>query len=383
MKITSFILEDFRNISALSLKPCENVNILYGDNAQGKTNLIEAIWLFTGNTSFRGAKSSELIAFDKEFTKLSLEFSDREREQKASLLINQNHKKKRIILNSVPLSSLSELNGYFYAVVFSPVHLSLIKDGPKNRRKFLDIAIAQIKPQYENYLSIYEQALCQRNALLKNRTQHGNGGLADILEVWDRQLAKTGTIISIYRNDYLKKLSKLATQTYDGLSSGNEKLELFYSSTVFKSFSEIKSYDEEVINEYMNRLKETLDEDLKVGFTAVGPHKDDLEVTVNKRSARMYGSQGQQRSAVIALKLSEAELLKRVTGENPIMLLDDVMSELDISRQDYILNHVKDLQVFITCCDVVNTKGLLSGKIFKIKEGCLKEQTQIDKKPPK
>lgn len=368
-------IEGFRNISALSLSPCETVNIFYGDNAQGKTNLIEAIWLFSGSPSFRGAKNAELIRFDEDFSRLCCDFSTEKRTEKIEITMSRDNRPRKISLNGVPLATSSELTGSFYCVVFSPVHLSLIKDGPKNRRKFLDTAISQITPQYKNYLSIYEQALLQRNALLKR--SNGFRNFSDTLEVWDRQLAKTGTILSIYRSDYVKKLSALAQKIYDGLSNSKEKLSISYISTAFPDFFDIKEYDESAVSAYLLSMKEKQSGDIALGFTQIGPHKDDLEVFINDKSARAFGSQGQQRSAAIALKLAEAELLKRVTKENPIMLLDDVMSELDIRRQDYILNHVKNLQVFITCCDVVNTKGLQKGKIFKIKDGELISQAEI------
>lgn len=376
MTLTELKLFGYRNIGELDLFPCENVNIIYGDNAQGKTNLIEAIWLFTGNSSFRGAKSGELIGFNEEQARLTSRFCDKEREQEAVIQLYKNEKssnRRKITLNSVPISSFAELNGSFFAVVFSPAHLSLIKDGPKGRRHFLDIAIAQIKPQYESYLSQYERLLEQRNALIKNAYHYRN--LEENIEVWDSQLAKIGTVISIFRYDYVKKLAVLAGEIYDGLSDGRERLSISYQSTVFES--PVFNYDDSSVLEHFNRLREGLPNDLKQGFTGMGVHRDDLEVLLDERQAKAYGSQGQQRSSVIALKLAEATLLKKVTGENPIMLLDDVMSELDIKRQDYILNHVKDLQVFITCCDVVNTKGLRKGRLFKLEGGRIIKQEEI------
>lgn len=364
MKLDKIELKNYRNIENMEINPCEGINVFYGDNAQGKTNLIEAIWLFTGNNSFRGSKASELIMFEKEAASLSIEFCDKERLQKAKILLSQ---KKKIILNGVELKSMAELNGCFYAVVFSPAHLSLIKDGPKNRRRFIDIAVSQIKPQYEEYLQRYEKLIEQRNALLKNSGSYDN--LAENIDVWDMQLAKIGTIISIYRSDYVQKLEILAKKAYEGLSSCRESFYTEYVSTVFDEIKQLKSYDDNVVNLYYKKLKESFQSDLKQGYTTVGIHRDDLDVFIDEKSVKIYGSQGQQRSSIIALKIAEAELLRRVTGENPIMLLDDVMSELDEKRQDYILNHVLSMQVFITCCDVSNTLRLKEGKIFHIEGG--------------
>lgn len=370
LKLNEIELFNYRNISHIKLTPCDNINVIYGDNAQGKTNLVEAIWLFTGNQSFRGSKTGELIQFGEEAARLHISFSDREREQKAELAIGD---RRKIVLNHVDLKTLSDLNGNFYAVVFSPAHLSFIKDGPKNRRRFIDIAISQLKPQYKNYLGMYEKLVEQRNALLKNANRYTD--LEQNIDVWDLQLAKAGTVISIYRNDYIKKLHTIAEKVYEGLSAQREKFSIQYVSTIYDSIEEVTVYDETHVQAYYDKLKKSYQNDLKQGFTTLGIHRDDLEVLIDGHSVRTYGSQGQQRSSVITLKLSEANLLKRVTGENPIMLLDDVMSELDVSRQDYILNHLKGMQVFITCCDVSNTLQLEMGSIFHIAQGALSKQT--------
>lgn len=367
MKITNLQLRCFRNITALDLAPCPFINVIYGDNAQGKTNLMEAIWLFSGNNSFRGAKQNELIQFDHHNSLLSLQFEDSERLQKAEIELFSVNTKKKIKLNNVEMKGFSELSGNFLCVVFSPTHLSLVKDGPKNRRRFLDIAISQIKPQYKNYLASYEKLIEQRNALVK--TAFRNTNLQSEIDVWDVQLAKIGTIITIYRNDYLKKLVGIAKKLYKGISSQKEELSLCYSSTVYENSQEIKIYDENSVNAYYQKLKRSFETDTKQGFTTCGIHRDDLEIYIDGRSIKTYGSQGQQRSSVITLKLSEARLLFKITNENPIILLDDVMSELDESRQDFILNHVKDMQVFITCCDINNTMKLSKGRIFKISKG--------------
>ncbi|WMJ21791.1 DNA replication/repair protein RecF [Paludicola sp. MB14-C6] len=372
MKLNEIKLENFRNIEKMVCNPCESVNIIYGDNAQGKTNLIESIWLFTGNQSFRGSKMSELIQFNQQQTKITILFSDKERQQNAEFSIGS---KKNITVNHIPLKKQSELNGVFYAVVFSPSHLSLIKDGPQNRRKFIDIAVSQIKPQYDDYLSKYEKILEQRNAFLKYSNRYPN--LEQDIDIWDIQLSKIGTILSIYRNDYIKKLLSFSQLIYKGLSSKKEEFFIQYISTIYENMDEITVYDDKQVEQYYNKLKETYHLDVKLGYTTCGIHRDDLEITINGHSVKNFGSQGQQRSSVIALKLSEAGILKKATGENPIILLDDVMSELDEKRQDYILNHVKEMQVFITCCDVSNTEKLKNGRVFHIQNGEINEVYDI------
>ncbi|MBC8610892.1 DNA replication and repair protein recF [uncultured Ruminococcus sp.] len=366
MVLKKLTLKNYRNLLSAQIEPCGNVNIIYGDNAQGKTNLIEAIWLFTGNNSFRAGKTSELIHFEQQAAELSILFEDSEREQQAKIKLGT---KKEYFLNQVPLKKASEMTGNFYAVIFSPVDLSLADGSPKNRRKFLDAAISQLTPQYSGYLEQYERVLEQRNALLKDLYRFP--ALRDTIDIWDLQLAKLGTILSIYRNDYVKKLSKLSEKIYFGLSSESEKFSMCYRSSVFDQIETVDHYEDCHIQAYFELLQKNLEQDTKYGFTSVGIHRDDLELMIDHLPVRSYGSRGQIRSSVLALKLGEAELLKRVTGENPIMLLDDVMSELDNKRQDYILNHVKDKQVFITCCDMFNTISLQEGKVFHVENGSI------------
>lgn len=364
MKLNKLELNCYRNINHLELYPCQTINVIYGENAQGKTNIIESLWLFTGNNSFRGSKMNELIQFNCDYSKVEIRFEDKKREQNASFLFSN---KKKIKLNQVELKSQLELNGNFYAVVFSPADLTFIKEGPKNRRKFIDMAISQIKPQYKNYLLTYEKLIEQRNALLKSSNQYPN--LRKDIDIWDIQLSKIGTIISIYRNDYIKKMLAVAKDIYKGLSSKREEFFIKYISTIYENIDDIIVYDDKQVECYYDKLKESFENDIRQGYTTCGIHRDDLEIYIDGYLVKNYGSQGQQRSSVITLKLSEAGLLKRITGENPIILLDDVMSELDEKRQDYILNHVREMQVFITCCDVTNTVRLINGRLFHIEKG--------------
>lgn len=211
---------------------------------------------------------------------------------------------------------------------------------------------------------------------MKNYRNYSN--LRENIEIWDYQLAKIGTIITIYRNDYVNKLIPIVNKIYSGLSSNRENFEIAYASTVFEDVKKITSYEDLFLEEYKSALSKSFEEDLKQGFTTVGIHRDDLILEIDKKDVRAFGSQGQQRSSVIALKMGEAKLLKLATNEEPIILLDDVMSELDESRQDYILNHVKNMQVFITCCDISNTLKLKKGRVFRIENGKVKEIKEVD-----
>ncbi|MCI8500638.1 MAG: DNA replication/repair protein RecF [Oscillospiraceae bacterium] len=364
MRVDELSIQNFRNLADPVFRADPRINIIFGNNAQGKTNLMEALWLFTGNRSFRGAREAEMIAFGKQSARLQVNFECNGRDQTAQLMLGE---RKKNHLNQVPVKTVSEFAGRYYAVVFSPSDLSFVKDGPEKRRRFLDIAIAQIKPVYQKYLNQYNRVLIQRNALLKDLYNHPS--LEATVDLWDEQLAKLGTILTGFRMDYLKKLNGFAGRIYEGIAGGAEQAEFLYRSTVFEEELNAGGYTDEAVGRYAGMLATQREEDKKLGSTSVGVHRDDIEVKINGFPARQYGSQGQQRSCVLALKLGESELLRHVTGESPVMLLDDVMSELDPSRQDYILNHLENQQVFLTCCDVSNTLRLKSGSIYRVEDG--------------
>lgn len=366
MKINKVRIQDFRNIPLIEFEPGKNSNVIYGDNGQGKTNILEALWMFTGNGGFRSSKLSELIRFGQKMAEIQIHFEDSQRSQQAKLKLGT---AKELQFNHVDVKKSGEATGHFYCVVFSPTDLELVKGSPQKRRRFMDDTISQTTPQYRSYLETYEKVLEQRNALLKDLFRFPE--LKNTIEIWDMQLAKLGTILSIYRKDYLLKFRKIAKHIYDGISSQKEELELHYRSTIFPDLEQLDCYNDTTIDRYYNKLQETLEQDKKAGFTTVGIHRDELELLINGISAKNFGSQGQQRSCAVTLKLSEAKIVKIVTGEYPVILLDDVMSELDRSRQDYLLNHLKGQQVLITCCDLSDTTQLESGKIFHIEQGTL------------
>ena len=361
----------FRNLKDTIFRPGPGVNVLFGDNAQGKTNLIEAIWLFTGARSFRGSKDQELIAFDSDSARLSLSFSAHGLQNEARLSFSGS---KKAELNGVTLESATAFSGRFCAVVFSPDHLNLVKDGPQQRRRFLDLAISEILPRHASALAEYRELLRQRNALLKDVTAHSE--LFDTLDVWDAQLARAAARIVFTRLRYLARLKMRAAEIYSGISSKpgsdalQEEFSLSYEPAGGLSFSVALENAHEAVAEIQRQLSGLLAEqrggDIDCGYTRGGPHRDDLNISVNGVDARLYGSQGQQRSAVLALKLAEAAVLKETIGEPPILLLDDVMSELDRYRQRYILNSIGGCQVFITCCDPAGLDGLDGGSVFKI-----------------
>lgn len=359
MKINSIEIENYRNIEKAQMS-FDDVNIIYGENAQGKTNLIEAIYLFTGAKSFRGAKDAETVRFGCDFARLKINFEGKDRLQEATLVIKN---RRQATLNGIKKTSPSALGDEVKAVVFSPAHLSMIKSGPSERRKFIDTALCQIKSGYKKLLSDYNRCLVQRNILLKDI---GEGKIdPDMLCIWNRNIVKTGAKIIYQRAKYIEALQKPAEEIHFGLSGDREKIGL----SVTGSFEPAGMNLEEIESALSEKMQEAQKEDMYLRATTVGPHRDDLEITINGFSARKYGSQGQQRSCVLSLKLAEAEILSRMTGDEPIALLDDVMSELDETRQDYILNHMKNRQIFITCCDANTVLRLKEGKTFHIENG--------------
>ena len=356
MRVNTLSFEGFRNLAAGTVCPGEDVNIFYGNNAQGKTNLLEAIWLFTGARSFRGAKDRELVQFGCEKALLTMDLFASGRAQEAKITVDT---RRHAELNGLAGTPAAKLAGNFCGIVFSPTHLSLIKDGPEGRRKFIDAAYCQLRPAYIRTLSEYNRVLTQRNAVLKA------DGPEELLSLWDEKLAVLGSKIILARSAYLKKLEPVMDEVYSGLSGGKETLTIQYLSSVPVGTEEQMQNDLLIL--FQNRRRE----DRGAGFTTAGVHREDISVEIDGLSARTYGSQGQQRSAVLAMKLAEAAVLREVTGEQPIALLDDVMSELDTSRQEYILNHLRDWQVFITCCEPTALMQLRGGKEFCMKNGKL------------
>ncbi|MBR2715808.1 MAG: DNA replication/repair protein RecF [Ruminococcus sp.] len=365
MIINKLKFENFRNLSNGEINPCEKVNVIYGDNAQGKTNLLEAIWLFCGGHSFRGAKENELISFDDSFFKLSMDFHSYERDQNAEISFFQN--KKRIKINGVEKSSSSYLTEIFSCVVFSPENMTLVKRGPSMRRKFLDGALSQQRIKYASCLSKYNQIINQRNALLKDIFKHKE--LKDTLPIWDDSLCVTAAIILKERMEYIKNLKIYAQKFHEDISNSKEILDIEYISNC--NITEDDSIDE-IKEKLSNAYKKSRNEDYHTGYTNIGPHRDDMDIKINGISAKTFGSQGQQRSAVLSLKLAQAQMLYEKNSEKPVILLDDVLSELDTKRQDFLLNKVDSYQVFVTCCEESNKEQLKSGKIFYINDGEVK-----------
>lgn len=331
------------------------MNIIFGENAQGKTNLLEAIWLFTGAKSFRGARDNSFICLNKEKALCELDFIADKTNYIAKMEFSE---KRTAYINETRLKSPAGLAGNFNAVVFSPPDLSLVNDGPSARRRFLDIAIGQLYPSYITLLHNYNKAVSQRNQILKDYRY--DASLSVMLEIFEKEISEKGKKIIILRSRYIERLKKYIPDIYYGISGGRETLTAEYQC----------SAEPDKIEEALFKSRK---EDSKTGVTSVGPHRDDILFFIDKLSVRNYGSQGQRRSTSLSVKLAQAEVINSIAGEYPVCLLDDVMSELDPGRQEYILNKVRNWQTFLTCCNPDDFKGLENGKSFKIKNGKISE----------
>ncbi|MCL2518503.1 MAG: DNA replication/repair protein RecF [Oscillospiraceae bacterium] len=340
---------NFRNIEDAVIEPAEGVTVLCGSNGEGKTNALEAVYLFAQGRSFRTAHDREFVKFGAESAEIKLNFADKNREHDMLIryLPNGTRMCKR---NGVLIRRMSEFIGCFRAVLFCPAHLSIIKDGPSVRRGFLDIAISQLKPFYMLSLQRYNNILTQRNSLIKNyysapETFHRT------VAIWSEQLAAEAEVISAERAKYVVRLDNFTERIIHDMTGGRETVRLTYNKPRTK-------------DEYVRLLAENPEREIRAGSTLHGTHKDDIEITINDRDARSYASQGQQRSIALAMKLAEGEISREVSGEYPVFLLDDIFSELDAGRRAFMTNGLQGRQVIMTSCDE-NTEG----NMIKVENG--------------
>ena len=351
MRVESLKFRNFRNIEEIALDNFSGMNVICGENAQGKTNFLEGIWLFTGVKSFRPSPDRTFVKFGCEKARLEMSFTAEGTKTDAAISIDEH---RTAFINGKKLKSAAGLAGNFNAIVFSPTDLELVSGGPAARRKFLDIAIGQLYPGYINILKSYIRSVTQRNRIIKDLKYDGTVGI--MLDVFENEAAVSGGKIISYRKRFIELICKYLPEVYGGISSGKEELACEYKAT---------SEAERLKESYLESRRE----DMYTGTTSVGPHRDDVEFKINGISARVYGSQGQKRSVALSIKLAQAEIFKKTAGEYPVFLLDDVMSELDPERQNYILNHIKGIQSFITCCDPSNVERLKEGRIINIANG--------------
>ncbi|MCH5184341.1 MAG: DNA replication/repair protein RecF [Oscillospiraceae bacterium] len=358
MLIKQLSLHHFKNAAEETLTFGDGVNVICGENASGKTNLLEAMFFFAAGKSFRGCKDRELIRFGEEEAKAELRFArgaENAIETKMGVFFRKSQK-RQISVEGQPVRKLAEYLGMFRAVIFTPDHLHLVKGAPENRRHFLDLAICQSFPRYAASVHEYGRLLQQKNALLK-----GENPDRHLLEVYHDRMAISAAVITLNRFRYLENLAREAQAVQKEMSAGRETLELRYLSQIGAKEGQTA---EELRDAYRALYEARTDMEIKRGTALFGPQKDDFAVLINKKNARLFSSQGQQRSAVLALKLAEGELSKRLTGEYPVFLLDDILSELDAGRRGYILSHLSGRQVILTGCEPELPEAGVSCKIL-------------------
>lgn len=357
MKINQLELSEFRNYKTLSVQFDEKVNILYGDNAQGKTNVLEAIYVCGTTKSHKGSKDKEMIRLSAEESHIRMMIEKAEIPHRIDMHLRKN-KAKGIAIDGVPIKRSSDLMGLIHIVFFSPEDLSMIKNGPGERRRFLDLELCQLDQTYLYHLGNYNRAVNQRNNLLK---QIGfRKDLKDTIEVWDMQLIEHGSVLIETRKRFVEELNELLPRIHAKLSGGTEDLYISYEPNVSTK-------------EYGQKLVMNLERDLVLKATGSGPHRDDISFYVGNKNLKQFGSQGQQRTAALSLKLAEIELVRKKIKESPILLLDDVLSELDRNRQTYLLESITELQTIITCTGLEEFIGdkRQYHKIFHVVEGVL------------
>ena len=340
MYIKSITLNNFRNYTNQTVQLSENLNVIIGKNAQGKTNLLEAIFLCAIGKSPRTNKDKDLINWDKDFAKINLNVAKINSSHEITLYLF-NNQNKAIKIDQIPIKKIGQLLGTLNAVYFSPDELKLIKESPEERRRFMDIDLCQFDKMYFYNLNKYNQILQQRNKLLKSSDEKS---LKETLPIWDEQLADYGAKIILSRVRLIESIKKHAQTIHAYLTNNQENLELEYAGFVADTPENLKKI-------LIEKLTTAYDKDIRLGFTSIGPHRDDIKITSNGIDLRSFGSQGQQRTASLTLKLSELEFFKSALNDYPVLLLDDVLSELDENRQTKLLEYVKNIQTIITCTD--------------------------------
>lgn len=351
MYISKIKLINFRNYEEQEITLHPNLNIFYGDNAQGKTNIIESIYLCSIGKSFRTSKEKELIKFDKDFTSVWIEYTKSDREGSIKIEIEQ---KKNIFVNGIRIKKLSELLGKLNIVIFTPDDIQILKEGPQKRRRFLDMMIGQLRPNYVHCLNLYNQTLEQRNNYLKQiKLEHKP---EEMLDIWDEKLAEYGEKIYFYREEFIHKIKQKINTIHKEITGDKEELEIEYESNCSNK------------QEYLALLKERRKLDILKGFTTKGVHRDDFMIYINHELVNVYGSQGQNRTAILSLKIAELQVIYDEIGEYPILLLDDFMSELDEKRRNSFLHYIKNTQVMITCTDKIEIIKQ-NAKLFQVSKG--------------
>ncbi len=345
MIVNSLKINNYRNFKEAEVELNDSLNIFVGDNGQGKTNLMESIYLTSIGRTFRLNSENELINFHESKSLIEVNLIKNNYKTKIVLQLEKN-KKKTVHINGVKLDKTSEMIGVLNNVIFTPDDMKIIKGSPIERRKFINIDISQIKPKYKYLLNKYKKICSERNIILKNYCTKSEN--KDIINIWNDYLVNIGTDIMLYRQDYINNLKKYAVDIYADISGNKEKFGLSYLCNA----GNIDNMDKDDIKKHFyDKLYANLNQEIQNKTTMYGPHKDDILIKINDKECKYFGSQGQQRSAILAIKLAEIEIIKEEMNEYPILLLDDVLSELDNKRKGFLINYIKGIQTFITTTD--------------------------------
>lgn len=365
-------LNNFRNISECKVDFCNGINVLIGENAQGKTNLLEAIFYASVGRSFRASAVNEMISFGKRNATVSVDYMSNIKEKSDNITIKLFSDKKKIVeKNHLKVDRLSDIVGSFRSVLFCPEHLSLIKDGPLERRNYLDIAISRINPKYIYSLQRYAYFLKQRNALIKS-AQTDRKAFDATIELWSENLATEAAKISVLRLEFLTRVNNIVSRCFEEMTGKKENVEIIYRGSASLSLEEYLS-EELVKNKYIKLLSSSYDREIFIGSTIYGIHKDDIEIKLNGKNARSFASQGQQRSLALALKLAEGEICREEFSDYPVFLFDDVLSELDETRRDFMLRFATGKQVIITTCEAGAVQNIRADKKILVVNGTYEE----------
>ncbi len=358
-------VENFRNIAFADVELCNGTNVLLGENAQGKTNLLESIYMTSLGKSFRQGNDRDTIKFGEEYTKIENIYFDGIRDMNVSVKIFADRRLKQIEQNGVKIKKTSDMVGMLKVVLFCPEHLSIVKEGPAVRRGFLDIALSQIRPLYMRSLQRYNIILKERNALIKSADEN-RAAFDSTVDLFSEQLARESAVITGYRVRYINELKKHVLECFSDMTSNKETPDIEYISS--SKLSENDCFDEKKCYEaYLDLYSSRHEREIAAESTLWGIHKDDLEIILNGNRARIFASQGQQRSLALALKLAEGEMMRRESsGDQPIFLFDDVLSELDAGRRAYLLSNLSDKQVIMTCCEKNDVKA---ERVISVKSG--------------
>lgn len=362
MRVTSLSLSHFRNYERALIEPDAGVTVFTGPNAQGKTNILEALHLCCLGKSHRTSRDEELIQWGRDSARVTVKTAQRDGTHEVAVVLSRTQRKKKTVrIGLRQAERIGELLGHVCGVLFSPEDLQIVKDGPAERRRFMDMQLSQLRPTYFYALQRAVRTLNQRNALLKDIAR--NPSLLPTLDMWDEQLARVGAVICENRREAVSRLDELARAAHLSLTGGREALRLRYVSQVADA--------PDAYEALLARLSRARSEDLRRMTTTVGIHRDDIAITIDGKEARTFASQGQQRSAVLSLKLAQLELAGAESGEAPILMLDDVMSELDPSRRRQLIERIDRVQTFVTCTDLSDLAGARQGAVYRVENGVL------------